>query len=1732
MRRTFKKSLALLLALVTIMTVLVIGPTSASAATTPVDLENSKIAVWADAENILDQETVDEFNAGTVKTNIVGAIQPYQLSAGSGNYYLFLPSSADCTQLKLWVASGSTLTVDGTPITSGEPTNIFATIGNGGASQNFTFSLNSRSYTVTVIKSTDVGTVYIDTTSGSLSKIYNSSDHSTSEDGTIIVVNPDGTVEYNGYMPKMSGRGNGTWGTSNAKNPFNVKLETSTSLLGMPAAKKWCLLANSGDDSLVKNQLTYDFADYIGVKYQPHCKPVDLYVNQQYLGSYQLAEKVEIKSNRINVEDAYENLEIANGTIDELTGALIPADLTGTKVSGFTVGTNGEDTASILGGSTNTFGHTVGNKRYSTGLTDPTDYTGGYLYELEISNRWIDENAGFCAYNRQGWVMKSCDYATKSMATYSYNLLYALGGAVYNGGTVPNKSVTTTCRSLASTLFHGTISCTNPAPAAEYQGMRWNEILDSDSAVKYYWTQEFFKNMDSSTSSTYFYKDSDSIDDKLYAGPVWDMDNALGYDKGSGSRWGYSWTSSDGWYTKMARMYRWRSGDSTTTYDSDTQSPLNFYAALATNCTDFWSEAEKYWYNTISPAVDVLTGKTVDETGTLKSIDEYVTTVTNSGIMNNIRFGKSAYNATSIIEGEKNWVTERQTWINGQIPKKSISGASISTIPNQQYTGSEIKPELTVKLSGVELTEGDDYTLSFVNNINAGTATVTVTGAGVYEGTLQRSFAIVASSLSSVASLQLPESAYLNSDLTANLVNNSTGELLAEASRYQWYRDGVAIDGATSSTYTTQSADANTVLTVTAYGDGSNLTGSVTSNDCNVTSTDRPAGYSKTIASWDYDYTNAADALITADETGESFYYVATSGENQATSNLTASVNASTDSKIKWSGSADLYVNGEITDQSPVMGTSKTESLAWGSYPYFQTELSTAGFEDIHFSAKLGGTKKGPRDWKLQYSTDGVNFTDIDSATYSIVANKTLEQAFDDVVLPAACNNQPKLYIRMVVANDMAINGINKIVNQVSGDAAVNNIKVTGTSLSVVTELYAPTVVAESTIFNDSTVLITDNNGGADVYYTVNGGEPILSTGEINPFTSASQIGDTATIVAYAKFGDVESEKVTTTVTYGGIDINSFSYTAASKDVVNGAVPSTGGTYGASGKMTTYADGKSQFVPLWNENNGSYCVSPDDEVKWSANSGFIYKVSTAGYQDVNFSCKAYTTAQGPKSFTLQYSTDGVNFTNVQSNIVLPANAMLENVIVTADLPDACDNQAVLYIRLATTEDLTNAGDKLHNNASKGNLYVNDVVVAGADNGDFKMPYTEKSTQYFGSSGVIEYISPDGLPMQYVVFDEDNKVVMSGIYPEGGIQLSQVNGFNPTEQKAYKVTVRVEEDEDTSLTNTATYYYKGDTVVKFNYNDTKKLFTDYVSADTLYVNNSSGANAGKLSMYPNGTSAATLSYTGTYGVKVGWVAANPFVANKVVNKVAGNGYWLIETSTLGFTNLTLNLEQISSNKGPRDWGIAYSTDGNTYTYVENSNARILSNDNLTKPNESYGNLALPSACDNQEKLYIKVFINGGESIDGTELELVTKGNTGINGVEINGIKMPIDVQVNSTLLENIGDLTGTTNVANVDVYVNGSLQGTTDANGMATVKMPENAECTVELKGDGIATRAVKVTATSETDIVNIAVMAYDVNNDGYVNAKDYAIITKDPSYSAYKANYQSFVNVKTNEFVY
>ena len=102
---------------------------------------------------------------------------------------------------------------------------------------------------------------------------------------------------------QIRGRGNSTWGLS--KKPYKIKFQQKEKFLGKgyANAKKWTLLANAGDKTLMRNAITSLMGDFLGLKNNPAHKFVDLTLNNSFLGNYQISDQVEVKSHRVEVTE-------------------------------------------------------------------------------------------------------------------------------------------------------------------------------------------------------------------------------------------------------------------------------------------------------------------------------------------------------------------------------------------------------------------------------------------------------------------------------------------------------------------------------------------------------------------------------------------------------------------------------------------------------------------------------------------------------------------------------------------------------------------------------------------------------------------------------------------------------------------------------------------------------------------------------------------------------------------------------------------------------------------------------------------------------------------------------------------------------------------------------------------------------------------------------------------------------------------------------------------------------------------------------------------------------------------------------------------------------------------------------------------------------------------------------------------------------------------------------------
>lgn len=470
MNKTVKKVLLTLFAMTTILLCFAVTAFAADADIT------ATVGYQANAE---DANTVIHTQAGR-----------------DGSTYLFLPSSADLTNL--------VLTFDGTDATlTGANDSIAVT---SGAAFDLTalFDADTEEYAVT-LTSSDGQAAFTVMKSANVRSMYLVSDDPVNEGrpwvdtaktneatGKMSLVGTAGTVDYSGTLTQLKGRGNSTF-TDYTKKPYQIKLSKKADLIGgtkEEANKKWVLLASAAETTLIRNTITFELANLLNMPYTPIYEPIDLFYDGEYRGAYLLTEKTEVDSSRVDIDDLDGMIEDLNAGTDAYENPVVV-----TK----TIASKGETAAKE---------NSAGSYKYVDGLIEPALPDGAshhaYLLEIDFTKRWaegqsayVDEQSGFMTNRSQAVVTKNPEYLTKETGAYISAFWQEFEDAVYSDDGYNRKT-----------------------------GKYYYEYCDLDSLVKLYLINELGKNYDSFTSSTYFYLPADS--DIMYAGPVWDYDICYG----------------------------------------------------------------------------------------------------------------------------------------------------------------------------------------------------------------------------------------------------------------------------------------------------------------------------------------------------------------------------------------------------------------------------------------------------------------------------------------------------------------------------------------------------------------------------------------------------------------------------------------------------------------------------------------------------------------------------------------------------------------------------------------------------------------------------------------------------------------------------------------------------------------------------------------------------------------------------------------------------------------------------------------------------------------------------------------------------------------------------------------------------------------------------------------------------------------------------------------------------
>lgn len=371
-------------------------------------------------------------------------------------YYAFLPSYADMDDVNLEYSSGSVYIDDqyfylDTSLSELKTENEYNV-----KIKNF-LGLTVCDETLIIMKSENIPSLSIHLTNGTLEDINNSKE--VEKKGVCTLINENKKIDYEGQFKSIHGRGNTTWGEE--KKPYNIAFENDVNLLNMGSGKNYSLLANSFDESNLRNKIVYDIAKKIEMPYSVDSEYVDLYINEEYCGLYLLTEKIEIAKNRVDITDLNEKTQSVNmSKLDSYEVFLEESNLFSKK------------------------GYNIPN--------NPEDITGGYILETQLSTRIDSYDSYLKSGNNTFYSLKSPAYVSKEQLDYLENELLN---------------------------FENSLS-----------GKYFKNYINVDSWVKYYLTEEIFLNCDA--WSIMIYKNSDSIDNKIYASPLWDFDLSIGLGLG------------------------------------------------------------------------------------------------------------------------------------------------------------------------------------------------------------------------------------------------------------------------------------------------------------------------------------------------------------------------------------------------------------------------------------------------------------------------------------------------------------------------------------------------------------------------------------------------------------------------------------------------------------------------------------------------------------------------------------------------------------------------------------------------------------------------------------------------------------------------------------------------------------------------------------------------------------------------------------------------------------------------------------------------------------------------------------------------------------------------------------------------------------------------------------------------------------------------------------------------
>ena len=507
----------------------------------------------------------------------------------------------------------------------------------------------------------------------------------------------------------IKGRGNSTW--QMAKKGYAFKFDSKQSFFGLAAAKKWCIIANYADKTLLRNVYASLLANELfDAEWNPSFRSVDVVWHGVYQGKYILCERNTVSAGRVEVQDIsdYSAKNIEKGKyVDQNDDGVV--DL----------------------------------------------YDGGFILEIDD---WKDAEFWFETEKEKAPVaMKDPDEVSEEIQNHVQAL------------------VQTAENSLYAENFKDTTD-------------GWRKYFDEKSVIDWFFVNEIARNHDAKDFSS-IYKFYSPADGKLHYGPIWDFDVGFGND-GEGQV-----AAVTGWYVKngfwTARMFedslfvanvinRWNEKKEALYASVETFLSKASNDSISAECNFMkWDVLGKDIYHNSAGFEERLTYQS--EVEYMKDwVEDRIAWIDNA--LNNSFFISYDLDGGTLATPNRNVFLSEDTepftlnnptkegfvfagWTGTGIEglsesvevtddgagnksfkanwKVDISTFDVSFAQSDLvYSGAAQTPDVVVSQGETVLVANTDYVVSFADNLNAGEATVTITGIGNYVGELEKTFTI------------------------------------------------------------------------------------------------------------------------------------------------------------------------------------------------------------------------------------------------------------------------------------------------------------------------------------------------------------------------------------------------------------------------------------------------------------------------------------------------------------------------------------------------------------------------------------------------------------------------------------------------------------------------------------------------------------------------------------------------------------------------------------------------------------------------------------------------------------------------------------------------------------------------------------------------------------------------------------------------------------------------------